>query len=306
MKLSILVISRSYELLNRMLKSLPSATEINKSNIEILCSWNGKDNELNMISFQKELNLKIFKVKPYNFASNMNGLINGSRSEYVLLVNDDVILDKKSIDFGLQLLEKNERIGLVGGKLRDRKGFLTHAGVNFSFLNSPYHFLEGLVKTNDNFLLNNDFCIPASTGALMLSKKEVLNKVKFNEIYQVCGEDIELCLDIRQFLRKEIWFCNQFSGIHEAESTRKTIPKQQRNIYDKKRIKKRYLKFFKNANRNELIFEYYFNLKILKYIFKYNLKSWKRRFHTDFWPFTILNLIKILIKVILTTLTKKK
>ena len=62
MKLSILVISRSYELLNRMLKSLPSATEINKSNIEILCSWNGKDNELNMISFQKELNLKIFMI----------------------------------------------------------------------------------------------------------------------------------------------------------------------------------------------------------------------------------------------------
>ena len=299
MKLSILVISRSYELLNRMLKSLVSSTKINKSKIETLCSWNGPDKDLEMISFQEELNLKIFKVKPYNFASNMNRLINRSKGEYILLINDDVILDKKSLDFGLQLLENNKQIGLVGGKLRDSKGNLSHAGVNFSFFNSPYHFLEGIVKTNSQLLLNNDFCIPASTGALMLTKKNVLEKVKFNEKYHVCAEDIELCLDIRQFLKKEIWFCHQFSGIHEAETTKIKFNAQRKNIYDNKRIISRYSNFINNSNGSEIYFEYHFNLKILRYIFKYKLKSWQRRFHTDFWAFIVLKLIIIKFKIIL-------
>ena len=57
----------------------------------------------------------------------------------------------------------------------------------------------------------------------MLTRKKFFKELKFNERYEVCGEDIELCLDISQLLGQEIWYCSQFKGIHEAESTRKNF-----------------------------------------------------------------------------------
>ena len=65
----------------------------------------------------------------------------------------------------------------------------------------------------------------------MLTRKKFFKELKFNERYEVCGEDIELCLDISQLLRKEIWYCNQFKGIHEAESTRKKFLISQKKFF---------------------------------------------------------------------------
>ena len=134
--------------------------------------------------------------------------------KYLLIINDDVILDEGSIYSGLNLLKENNNIGLVGGNLRDKKNNLTHAGVNFNFLNSPYHFLENLINY-DNTFINKNFINTASTGALMLTRKKFFTEVKFNERYEVCGEDIELCLDISQMLGKEIysrWFPSSISS----------------------------------------------------------------------------------------------
>ena len=238
MHLSILVISRTYQLLNRMIKSIKEGPYLNNKNSEILCAWNGETKDLKKINNPEEFNLKLIEIKPYNFAKNMNNLIKISIGTYLLIINDDVILDKDSIGEGLNLLKGNINIGLVGGNLRDKENNLKHAGVNFNFLNSAYHFLENLIKF-DNGFLNSSFIIPASTGALMITRKDFFKELKFNERYEVCGEDIELCLDINQFLKKEIWYCNKFKGIHEAESTRKITPNQQKNIHDKRRLKRR-------------------------------------------------------------------
>ena len=200
MDLSILVISKTYKLVNKLIKSLSDNKYLTEIKSEVLCSWNGLQKDLNKIIVTKDINLRIQMIKPYNFAINMNQLINMSTGKYILMINDDVFLDKNSIESGLNLLIKNKEIGIVGGLLRDRKGFLTHAGVSFNLLNSPYHFFEYLIKLKDVNLFNRSFFVPASTGALILSRKDTLTKVKFNELYNVCGEDIELCLDVRQIL----------------------------------------------------------------------------------------------------------
>ena len=292
MELSILVISRTYYFLNRLIDSINEKSYIDNNDFEILCSWNGESQDLKKIHNPKNYNLKIIKIKPYNFASNMNKLISISIGKYLLIINDDVILDKGSISEGLNLLKENINIGLVGGNLRDRENKLTHAGVNFNILNSAYHFLENLIN-HDNSFVNNNFIITASTGALMITRKEVFNKVRFNELYEVCGEDIELCLDIKELLGKEIFYCNKFKGIHEAESTRKRFPKQQKSILDKRRLKKRYCLYLKNLEIKELIRLYNFDKKILNLIFESDIQSYKGRIQTDYWFVIILNLVKL-------------
>ena len=298
MYLSILVVSRTYQLLNRMLSSIDEGTYLNKKDFEIICSWNGETEDLKKIQNPKEFNLKLITIKPYNFAKNMNNLIKISIGKYLLIINDDVILDKDSIGEGLNFLMRNTNIGLVGGNLRDKENNLKHAGVNFNFLNSAYHFLENLIKF-DNEFLNNSFIIPASTGALMITRKEIFQELKFNERYEVCGEDIELCLDINQLLKKEIWYCDKFKGIHEAESTRKITPNQQKNILDKRRLKRRYKLFLNDLKIQDLLKLYNFDKKILYFILRSKIKSYKGRLHTDYWLILLINMIKLKFKIFL-------
>ena len=292
MDLSILVISRTYYLLNRLLNSINEKSYLKNDMFEILCSWNGTKQDIKKIQNPRNYNLKIIEIKPYNFARNMNKLISISVGKYILIINDDVILDKGSISSGLNLLKENINIGLVGGNLRDKKNNLTHAGVNFNFLNSPYHYLEKLIKYDNNFVKGN-FIIPASTGALMITKKKIFEKLKFNECYEICGEDIELCLDINQLLGKEIWYCKKFKGIHEAESTRKRVPNQLKSISDKRRLKNRYYLYLTNLDILELRRLYSFDKKLINLILESKIQSFKGRLHTDWWLIIIMNLIKI-------------
>ena len=298
MYLSILVISKTYQLLNRMLSSIDEKTYLNNKDCEIICSWNGETEDLKKIPNPGGFNLKLIEIKPYNFSKNMNELIKVSVGKYLLIINDDVILDKESIRAGLDLLKENNNIGLVGGNLRDTKNNLKHAGVNFNFLNSAYHFLENLIKY-DHIFLSNNFIIPASTGALMITRREIFKELKFNERYAVCGEDIELCLDINQVLGKEIWYCDKFKGIHEAESTRKITPNQQKNILDKRRLKRRYKLFLNDLKIPDLLKLYNFDKKILYFILRSKIKSYKGRLHTDYWLILLINMIKLKFKIFL-------
>ena len=117
-----------------------------------------------------------------------------------------------------------------------------------------------------------------------------------------CGEDIELCLDINQVLGKEIWYCDKFKGIHEAESTRKITPNQQKNILDKRRLKRRYKLFLNDLKIQELLKLYNFDKEILFFIFKSKIKSYRGRLQTDFWATLVINIIKIKFKIFLKTL----
>ena len=281
-----------------MLKSINEKSYLKNKSFEILCSWNGKNKDLKKIKNPKNYILKIIKIKPYNFARNMNKLISVSVGKYLLIINDDVILDKGSIASGLNLLRENVNIGLVGGNLRDKKNKLTHAGVNFNFLNSAYHFLENLIEYDNHFVRNN-YVIPASTGALMITRKKIFENLKFNESYEVCGEDIELCLDINQLLKKEIWYSYDFKGIHEAESTRKRVAKQQKSFSDKRRLKNRYAFYLKNLGVKELRRSYDFDKKILNQILESKIQSYKGRLQTDYWLTIVLNLIKVKILIYL-------
>ena len=67
MILSILVISRTSDLLNKLLLSIDKATNLKKDQVEIICSWNGsKINEQKIVN-RSGYDFKISQRKKYNF-----------------------------------------------------------------------------------------------------------------------------------------------------------------------------------------------------------------------------------------------
>ncbi len=252
MRLSILVVSRTPSLLNQMLESVAKASSLEHAEIEILCSWNGATEAEQTISNTSGYEFLIAQREPYHFASNMNRLAEQAEGELLLLINDDVVLDAGSIDAAINCLEHEPKAGLVGGRLRNSEGELRHAGILFDSRNSPYHQLDRMLPADATAFMGSNRIMPAVTGALMLIRRQHFLSLLLNEKYKVCGEDVELCLDLRQRDQLEIWYCPEASGIHEAESTRQQESEQEGNTEDLCRIRRRRRQFIEQANNVQL------------------------------------------------------
>jgi GT2 family glycosyltransferase len=252
MQLSILVISRTPSLLSAMLASLQQACSLPSRDVEVLCSWNGSQADEAAISNRSGYELLIAQRDPYHFAANMNGLVDKATGTHLLLINDDVVLDPGSLDAALRCLESHSKAGIVGARLRHGDGSLAHAGIVFDSRNIPTHTLEGLIAATSSWAMESDRPVPAVTGAVMLLRRSTFQQLRFQEAYNQCGEDVELCLDLRQQLNLEVWLCAQASGLHESESTRKQQERRDDVSADLARMRARYRRFLDNASAQQL------------------------------------------------------
>ena len=252
MRLSILVISRTSELVSRMLSSLSVATSLHYQDVEILCSWNGSSEDEVNITNHSGYEFMIALREKYHFAENMNKLADRARGDLMLFINDDVKLDPGSIDSAIECLRKSTTTGIVGSHLRNELGELTHAGILFDSRHSPYHLLDRLVGSAHQTINLREFAVPAVTGALFLMRSAQFREILFETGYKVCGEDVEICLDLRENLGLRIIFCPKFSGLHASEATRKNTEGQEANSEDLCRIRRRRMQFLENATAQQL------------------------------------------------------
>ena len=254
MLLSILVVSRSYKLLNQMLSSISNATNLNKNKIEILCSWNGNTIDESKIRNYSGYSFRIAEKSKYHFATNINSLAKNANGEILLIINDDIILDNKSIDNAINQLLNNSQIGIVTGKLRYKNGMIQHVGITFDGNNIPYHKFEKLLKSNSHLISKDNQIVPAASGALIFIKKQLFLEIGLNENYEICGEDIELSLDLRE--KDYIILCSTLvSGIHFSSVTRKINNQYGNSINDLYRMKKRREDFINKVSKNQILYE---------------------------------------------------
>ena len=272
-RLSVLVVSRTPTLLNRLLVSLVSACSLPLSLVEVLCSWNGTPADEALIQAPDGLTFQVVSRDAYHFAANVNTLASVARAEVLLLVNDDVILDQGSVDSALSAMLGQPHVALIGSHLRGLDGRLTHAGILFDFFGSPFHSLESLIAANAPFVCRREDRFVAVSGALMLIRRSALLQLRMNEAYRVCGEDVEFCLDVCEILRAKVLYLSGFSGIHEAESTRSTIPGQAANARDQRLLKARRRRFDRRVERQVLIDEWRLQRDVASFCVREKLKS---------------------------------
>ena len=168
-----------------------------------------------------------------------------------MIANDDLELDPGCVDEGMAVLSQHPQVGVVGARLRNQKGQLTHAGIQFDSKYSSYHPLDQLIKSSET-RLSPGGPVAAVTGALQWIRRQDFLKHSYNTNYQVCGEDIELCLDVQEYLHQQVWLCNQATAIHESETTRSQQPNQSQSSADLLRLRVRTQSFIENATAEQL------------------------------------------------------
>jgi len=215
--LSILVISRSKGELDNLLKSI-AESEVEEK-IEVLVSWNAKDLPPLPSSYESDISLTFYHVLPYNFAKNNNRLARHASGEFLLFLNDDIVLDKKCLKNALSEIRKTE-IGIVGANLRYADDQIQHAGIFFDDKRKPFHRFKHEIHYTDARILNDMF-VPAVTGAFMLMRRSEFVAIKFDERFEVAGEDVCLSLAYRKKFGKGVLYCADATAVHRENVTRR-------------------------------------------------------------------------------------
>ncbi len=213
-KVSILIPTKDRaDLLETLVNGLLIHTDY--PNIEVVIVDNNSCEPRTKIFFQKITKHKNVKVVEFNQAFNFSAINNFGFSyctgEVLVLLNNDIeIIEPNWLRSAIREVYA-PNVGLVGGKLYFKNGFIQHAGV---LLGSevPGH-LHGFEHRSANGYCNRlQFPqeLSAVTGACMVMKRETFAKIGgFNEKdLAVAYNDIDLCLRIRALGLKVVWSSN--------------------------------------------------------------------------------------------------
>ena len=173
---------------------------------------------------KKQKNLHIFLNKAnLGFGKANNIGLKKSKGKYILYLNSDAIIT--DIDFRdlIRVMEMENNIGaltikvvLSNGEIdpASHRGFPTlwNSFTYFSGLERLFFYTPLLNKIFGgyhlvNLNLNNIHQVDVITGAFLLSKKEILDKIGgFDEDYFAYGEDIEMAFQIKKLGYKIIYY----------------------------------------------------------------------------------------------------
>jgi len=158
-----------------------------------------------------------------NFSKGCNylhSISNSKENDLVLLLNNDVIFnDSVSLSNMINLITKDNEIGIVGAKLKyTDTDIIQHAGVVMANNKYPIHH-GARSKEDKNSFLNKEF--QAVTGAVMLTRAK---DFYLDEKYNWCFEDIDYCLDIKYNKNKKVICCGATNIFHEESATLKKNP----------------------------------------------------------------------------------
>ena len=180
------------------------------------------------------------KVIPYknnlqNFSQGMNYLFQEASpqdNDYVLLLNNDVVInDIKSIKHMLSLINNDNNIGAVGARLLyPNTNKLQHAGVVFNDAKNPMHF-RAKEESDANAEKNRLFQVV--TGAVLLTKAEYFKNSCTTNVSGIKGmdekyhwgfDDVDLSLSINYNMNKKIVYCGRTKISHEESASLKKNP----------------------------------------------------------------------------------
>lgn len=176
----------------------------------------------------------IVNIENIGFARANNMGIQVSSGEYILILNPDTIIEEDTLGLCLEFMEKHHDAGALGPKMIDGKGnFLPESkrglptpltalckitGLNRLFPKSRLlnHYYLGHLP------LNEIHTVDVLTGAFMLTRRKVLDKVGlFDESFFMYGEDIDLSYRITLAGYNNYYFPKTTIIHYKGESTKR-------------------------------------------------------------------------------------
>lgn len=166
----------------------------------IVIDNNSSDDSLEKVKLKKNIQI-VENDRNMGFSKGYNSALKNVKTEFVLLLNPDCILEKGVIKKILEDFE-DETVGAASCKivLPDGKVDLTaHRGFPTPWASLLY-MLGNDSKYHLTDLLNQQVHeVDAISGAFFMTRKSVLEKVGFlDERFFLYGEDLDLCLRIKK------------------------------------------------------------------------------------------------------------
>jgi GT2 family glycosyltransferase len=225
------------------LECIKSLKKIKRRNFKIFLIDNGSsDDSLKLFSREKSKNLEIINNRinlGFDLANNLvtkNLLDQGF--EYILFLNNDVVVDKKFLDYLVEFLEKNEDVSVVAPKIYDyyHTSELNSANVPGKFnlkVGGGSPFFSSLAEFKNQSI---PFEVDYVSGCCFMVKNKMLKKVGlFNKNFFAYGEEIDFALRAKKrgykfyvIPNSKIWHkgsasSNKISGFKLYYSTRNMI-----------------------------------------------------------------------------------
>lgn len=165
------------------------------------------DNSLNP-NFNQEINKNFPEIKLYSNPKNLfycealNLGIKVSRGDFILCLNDDVILDKRFIEEALEGFLLNERVGMVSGKiLRSDDKTIDSTGLFLSLWRTEKERGYGKIDTGQ---YEKEKYIFGVNGAVAFYRRQMLEDIKidadyFDSDYHIFYEDLDIAWRAKNF-----------------------------------------------------------------------------------------------------------
>ncbi len=170
------------------------------------------------------IDLKLaFNEKNIGFAAGHNQVFRSTKSDYVLLLNQDVILEPNFLEAAVNFMDKNLEIGAVTGKLlrwdfcnNKKTDMLDSAGLKIW---KNHRLAELGAGEKDGEKWNKPFEVFGVSGAAAVYRRSSLESVTvlgeyFDPDFFSYKEDIDLAYRLRLFGWKA-WFLPEARGYHD-------------------------------------------------------------------------------------------
>jgi len=213
----------------------------------IILNWNGKDDTIECLNSLEKIDYKTYKIILIDNDSRDNsakeikkkfpnvkliqskknlGWVGGNnigikyalenKADYILLLNNDTVVDKKFLSEMIKIAEKDEKIGIVSSKsyFYSNPNILQYTTLKFNF-KTGQSILEGYGQ-EDKGQFDNSQEMDLCGGACMLIKSEVFEKIGLlDEIYSLYFGDTDLGIRTRRAGYKII-FCPKAKIWHKV------------------------------------------------------------------------------------------
>jgi GT2 family glycosyltransferase len=161
------------------------------------------DETVSMLSQVQNLRI-ISNDQNMGFVLSCNKGASVARGKYLCFLNNDTVVQKGWLESMIELIERDNQIGIIGSKLVFGDGDLQEAGGIVWQDGETYHYgRRGSVKNKKyNYIREVDYC----SGASFLILKSDFEKLKgFDEIYTPgYYEDTDLCFSVKHILQKKV------------------------------------------------------------------------------------------------------
>ncbi len=178
------------------------ATEIKNNAIElIVADNNSSDTTINKAEKYEKFGVKIVdNKKNFGFAKGINETVKKTHGKYLLFLNPDTELVGGNLREIIDIFEKDDLTGVVGGKIVDFNGKNElSCGKDYSLLRIFFLAVGADSILGNRFSPNEQKTVDSVSGGFMAVRANLFGKLHgFDENFFMYIEDIEFCLRVKK------------------------------------------------------------------------------------------------------------